>query len=122
VGVTSFFASLPLYYTRDKPARLISPAESKRFANRGETPLRSSKQIDSRERLEKTSPQDRQFARESSKPERIERGSFRTENRVQSRVAEVNKRSEVRSARSEKTQRQVSRVERSISKGTSYKH
>lgn len=107
---------------RDKPARLTSPAESKRFANRGETPLRSSKQIDSRERLEKTSPQDRQFARESSKPERAERGSFRTENRVQSRSAEVNKRSEVRSARSEKAQRQVSRVERSISKGTSYKH
>lgn len=92
---------------RDKPTRVTPASESKRYANRGETTQRSMKQNVNRQRVEKTSPQQRTIARESSQPKRIERASSNRSVKHSSR---------------EKSQRQVSRVERSVSKGNSYRH
>ena len=92
---------------RDKPTRVTPASESKRYANRGETTQRSMKQSVNRQRVERTSPQQRTIARESSQPNRIERASSNRSVKHSSR---------------EKSQRQVSRVERSVSKGNSYRH
>ena len=58
---------------RDKPARISTPSESKRYANRENTLKRPAKQNINRERIERTSPQNKPVARESSKPRRIEK-------------------------------------------------
>ncbi|AXT38373.1 DUF3300 domain-containing protein [Alteromonas sp. BL110] len=92
---------------QDKPARITSVSESKRYANQGQTTQRPTKQNINRQRVERTSPQHRSIARETSKPKRIERASSNRSVKHTSR---------------DKSQRQISRVERSASKGNSYKH
>ena len=92
---------------RDKPTRVTSVSESKRFASRAETTQRSAKQSVNRQRIERTSPQRPKIVRDSSQPKRIERASSNRQVKHTSR---------------ERSQRQISRVERSVSKGNSHKH
>ncbi len=89
-----------------KPDRVTPSPQPKRYVNSGETLPRSTKQSVNRQRVERTSPQHRSIARETNKPKRIERASS---NRP------------VKHAQRERSQRQISRVERSVSKGNSYR-
>jgi len=91
---------------RVKPDRVTPSPQPKRYVNSGETLPRSTKQSVNRQRVERTSPQHRSIARETNKPKRIERASS---NRP------------VKHAQRERSQRQISRVERSVSKGNSYR-
>jgi hypothetical protein len=92
---------------RDNPTRMTPSPQPKKAANRNGTAHRSVKQNVNRQRVERTSPQNRSIARESGKPRRIERAS--------------NNRS-VKHTQRERPQRQTSRVERSSDKRNSYKH
>ena len=92
---------------RDKPARITPSPQSKRYANKNGAVQGSVKQTVNRQRIERTSPKPRSIARESSKPRRVERAAS---NRS------------VKQAQRERPQRQISRVERSVSKGNSFKH
>ncbi|WP_334058692.1 DUF3300 domain-containing protein [Alteromonas sp. S005] len=92
---------------RDKPARIAPSPQSKRYANNHGAVQGSVKQKVNRQRVERTSPQHRSIARESSKPKRIER-------------ADSNR--SVKQSQRETSQRQMSRVERSVSKGNGFKH
>ncbi|HBL20886.1 MAG TPA: DUF3300 domain-containing protein, partial [Alteromonas mediterranea] len=86
-------------------AKSVAPVKApKRFANRGDEIQRLPKRHVNRQHIERTRPQHRSIARESTKPKRIERASNN------------------RPVKREKSNRQVSRVERSVSRGNSDKH
>ncbi|WP_334020935.1 DUF3300 domain-containing protein [Alteromonas sp. S015] len=106
---------------RDKAARISTSSESKRYANRENALQRQGKQRLNRERLERTSPQNKQVVRESSEPRRTERMSTPSVRRAQVKVPEASRNRVIKRDRSEKVKRQVSRVERHISKGNSYR-
>ena len=90
---------------RDKPARISTPSESKRYANRENTLKRPAKQNINRERFERTSPQNKPVARESSKPRRIERASTSSVSRAQVKNSESSRNRTIKQGRTEKTLR-----------------
>ena len=90
---------------RDKPARISTPSESKRYANRENTLKRPAKQNINRERIERTSPQNKPVARESSKPRRIERASTSSVSRAQVKNSESSRNRTIKQGRTEKTLR-----------------
>ncbi len=90
---------------RDKPARISTPSESKRYANRENTLKRPAKQNINRERFERTSPQNKPVARESSKPRRIERASTSSVSRAQVKTSESSRNRTIKQGRTEKTLR-----------------
>ena len=106
---------------RDKAARISTPSESKRYANRENALQRQGKQHMNRERLERISPQNKQVVRESDKPRQTERMSTSSVRRAQAKVSEASRNRTIKQDRSEKVKRQASRVERHISKGNSYR-
>lgn len=87
---------------RDKPARISTPSESKRYANRENTLKRPAKQNINRERFERTSPQIKPVARESSKPRRIERASTSSVSRAQVKNSESSRNRTIKQGRTEK--------------------
>lgn len=91
---------------RDKPARITPSPQSRKYANRNGEVRGIAKQNVNRQRIERKSPQHRSIARESSKPKRVERTSSHRS---------------VKQSQRERPQRQISRVERSVSKGNSLK-
>ena len=91
---------------RDKPAKITPSPQSRKYVNRNGAQHGSVKQNVNRQRIERTSPQHRSVARESSKPKRVERTSSHRS---------------VKQSQRERPQRQISRVERSVSKGNSIK-
>ena len=90
---------------RDKPARISTPSESKRYANRENTLKRPAKQNINRERIERTSPQNKPVARESSKPRRIERARTSSVSRAQVKNSESSRNRTIKQGRTEKTLR-----------------
>lgn len=90
---------------RDKPARISTPSESKRYANRENTLKRPAKQNINRERIERTSPQNKPVARESSRPRRIERASTSSVSRAQVKTSESSRNRTIKQGRTEKTLR-----------------
>ena len=90
---------------RDKPARISTPSESKRYANRENTLKRPAKQNINRERFERTSPQNKPVARESSKPRRIERARTSSVSRAQVKNSESSRNRTIKQGRTEKTLR-----------------
>ena len=90
---------------RDKPARISTPSESKQYANRENTLKRPAKQNINRERIERTSPQNKPVARESSKPRRIERARTSSVSRAQVKNSESSRNRTIKQGRTEKTMR-----------------
>ena len=90
---------------QDKPARISTPSESKRYANRENTLKRPAKQNINRERIERTSPQNKPVARESSKPRRIERARTSSVSRAQVKNSESSRNRTIKQGRIEKTLR-----------------
>ena len=90
---------------QDKPARISTPSESKRYANRENTLKRPAKQNINRERIERTSPQNKPVARESSKPRRIERARTSSVSRAQVKNSESSRNRTIKQGRTEKTLR-----------------
>ncbi|MBR9895346.1 MAG: DUF3300 domain-containing protein [Gammaproteobacteria bacterium] len=96
-------------------AKSVAPVKApKRFANRGDEIQRLPKRHVNRQHIERTRPQHRSIARESTKPKRIER--------TNNKPKRIERASNNRPVKREKSNRQVSRVERSVSRGNGDKH
>lgn len=100
---------------RTKPSKAISTRKNIERTESKASLSRAPQRDYSKRRIEKTSPPKRAYSQHSSKPKRVERAS-----NLSASKARANTTRTVKQVRSEKSQRQASRVERRVSKASSY--
>ncbi|WP_394223459.1 DUF3300 domain-containing protein [Alteromonas gracilis] len=100
---------------RTNQSKVSSTSKSIQHGEQKARISRAPKHDYSKKRIEKTSPQKREYSQFNSKPKRVERAGDLSAGKVRANSTRT-----VKQTRSDKSQRQVSRIERRVSKANSY--